>query len=330
MAPKDWIIARLSGVAGADPMASVGLAGPDLRYAEPIVALMEGAAQCLPPLSDPLTPAGAKTSGPFQGVPLIRGTMDAWAAMFGVGVSREGQAMNLSGTSEVVGLISARRNPVQGVISFPPWRNITLHAGPTQSGGASLAWLGRLMGKDPADLAGLVAGQNISADVPLFLPHLQGERAPLWDMQARGTFAGLATASGPAEVTLAVMEGVAFSARLALEALEQAGGLRPEVIRIGGGGTASDDWCQIRADAFGRPVWRMAARDAGAVGALVMAGAGLELMPDLARAAEKLVHRDRIFMPDATAARRADQRFAIWCALYEQVRPVHARLGALD
>jgi xylulokinase len=328
MAPKDWVIARLTGVAGADPIASVGLVGPDMDYAQAVLDLMPGAAARLPPLSDPLAGAGFIKEGPFRGVPLVRGTMDAWAAMFGVGVAQDGQAMNLSGTSEVLGLISATRIPVPGVITFPAWRGITLHAGPTQAGGASLDWLGRIMGREAADLAALARGGVIRADSPLFLPHLQGERAPLWDMAARGTFAGLSAATGPAEMVLSVMEGVAFSARLALEALEQAGGLRADVIRAGGGGTASDDWCRIRADAFGRPLLRMAARDAGAVGALVMAGAGLGLMPDLAEAAERLVQQDRQFTPDPLAIALADERFAIWRALYDQVRPVHARLGA--
>lgn len=328
MAPKDWVLARLTGVAGADPIASVGLVGPDMDYAQAVLGLMPGAEGHLPRLTDPLAGAGFMTEGPFRGVPVVRGTMDAWAAMFGVGVARDGQAMNLSGTSEVLGLISPIRNPVPGVITFPAWRGITLHAGPTQAGGASLDWLGRIMGRGTADLAALAREGVIRPDSPLFLPHLQGERAPLWDTAARGTFAGLSGATGPAEMVLSVMEGVAFSARLAMEALEQAGGIRAPVIRAGGGGTASDDWCRIRANVFGRPLLRMAAQDAGAVGALVMAGAGLGLMPDLAEAAERLVPEDRQFDPDPAATALADQRFAIWRALYDQVRPIHARLGA--
>ncbi len=330
MAPKDWAIARLTGAVGADPLASVGLVGTDLTYADAVLALMPGAAQRLPPLRDPLEIAGTVQAGPFAGVRVVTGTMDAWAAMFGVGVARDGQAMNLSGTSEVLGVISTTRNAVPGVITFPQWRGITLHAGPTQAGGASLDWLGRIMGRPATALAELADGARIQPDSPVFLPHLQGERAPLWDATARGTFAGLTTATGPAEMVVAVMEGVAFSARLALDALEAAGGVRAEVIRAGGGGTVSDAWCQIRADVFGRPLIRMQAQDAGAVGALVMAGVGVGIMPDLALAAENLVHEDRRFAPDPAAAALADRRFDIWRALYAQVRPINARLGSLS
>ena len=325
LSPKDYVIARLTGAVAADPLASVGLVGPDLRYATAILDLFPRSAQVLPPLHDPLAVAGTLHSGPFKGVPVVTGTMDAWAAMFGVGVAHNGMAMALSGTSEVLGLLSPTRLAEPGVITFPPWRGLTLHAGPTQSGGASLDWLGRLTGRSVAQM-GAVTGQ-IAPDTPLFLPHIAGERAPLWDAQARGVFAGLSAAHGPDDLVLAVMEGVAFSARLALHALERAGACRPALIRAGGGGTASDTWCQIRADAFGRPLLRMQAQDAGAVGAMVMAGAGCGLLPDLAAAAAQLVAVDRQFDPGAGAA-LADRRYAIWQALYGQMQGVNAALAA--
>ena len=224
MAPKDYAIARLTGEISADPLASIGLAGMDLRYADAVLELVPEAARFLPTLRDPLDVAGRmKTGGPFAGVPVAVGTMDAWTAMFGLGVAEEGQAMYLSGTSEVMGLISQKRAGTLGVVTFPDWRGITLHAAPTQSGGASLVWLSRLLGRDVKALGDLAEKATIRADSPLFLPHLEGERAPLWDPKSRGGFAGLASASGPEELVASVMEGVAFSARLALEALELSG-----------------------------------------------------------------------------------------------------------
>lgn len=328
LAPKDHAIARLTGRVAADPIASVGLVGADLGYADAVLALLPGARDLLPPLVDPLAVLGPIRAAPFAGVPVVAGTMDAWAAMFGVGVARDGQAMNLSGTSEVLGLISPRRNPVAGVVTFPDWAGITLHAGPTQAGGASLDWLGRIMGRTASELSALVADTRIEGASPLFLPHLQGERAPLWDTQARGTFAGLSASHGPAEIVAAVMEGVAFSGRLALEALERSGGVRPLEIRCGGGGALSDAWCRIKADVFGRDLRRMDAPDAGAVGALVMAGVGAGLMPDLAAATRSLVRTDRVFHPAERGAALAEERFALFTQLYEAARPVNAALAA--
>ena len=106
------------------------------------------------------------------------------------------------------------------------------------------------------------------------------------------------------------MEGVAFSARLALEALEASGALRPAMLQAGGGGMQADRWCQIRADALGRPLRRMSARHAAALGAAVCAGVGCGAMASLAEAAKGLVREDRVFAPDREAAALAEDRFA--------------------
>ena len=256
---------------------------------------------------------------------MVLGMMDAWASLIGLGVLRNGQAMYLSGTSEVIGLISSTLNPEPGVITFPRWVGITFHAGPTQAGGASLDWLARLLGREAAILAAGAAA--ILPASPLFLPHLQGERAPLWDAALRGTFAGLTAATGPAELTASVLEGVAFSARLALEALQRCGGLVPEQISTGGGGAASDRWNQIRADVLNRPLVRVAGGDPGALGAAILAGVGCGAMADLAQAAERLVQTDRTYLPDPARAALEEVRFAWWQDLIRDARKVNARLA---
>ncbi len=327
MLPRDYLLARLTGVVAADPLSAVGLVGPDLNYAEAMIDLLPGARSRLAAVNDPLSVAGTLLQGlPFAGTPVVLGVMDAWASMFGLGVSRHGQAMYLSGTSEVLGLISSSVYPEPGVITFPSWAGITLHAGPTQAGGASLDWVARLLGRDGDELAAGAA--RITPNSPLFLPHLQGERAPLWDPLSRGTFAGLATSAGPLELTAAVLEGVAFSARLAMEALERAGGLVPSLIKTGGGGAASDRWCQIRADVLNRPLVRVQGRDPGAIGAAVMAGVGCGAMTDLASAADALVHDDQDFSPQADQAGIARDRYPLWKELYHRVRPVNAKLAS--
>ena len=324
--PRDYLLARLTGKVLTDPMSSVGLVGTDLTYATALTSLMKGASSRLPPLADPLSVAGVVQAGlPFAGTPVVLGMMDAWASLLGLGVVRKGQAMLLSGTSEVTGLISATVTAEAGVVTFPPWLGITLHAAPMQAGGASLDWLARLLGQKAADLAQGAA--EITATSPLFLPHLQGERAPFWDAALRGTFAGLSGATGPAELTAAVLEGVAFSARLALEALQRSGAVQPATVRLGGGGAASDRWCQIRADALNIPLARVVGKDPGAMGAAVMAGVGSGALPDLATAAERLVRMDRTFTPDPAKAQLAHVRFALWCDLITQTRSINAALA---
>lgn len=328
MAPKDFAIACLTGIVRADPLASIGLVGTDYAYAEAVMRLMPKAMDVLPPLRDPLTIAGFVREGrPFAGVPVAQGTMDAWAAMFGLGVSREGQAMYLSGTSEVMGLIAKARAGTPGVIVFPDWRGITLHAAPTQAGGASIAWVSRLLGRDIAELSQLASQAKISLGSPLFLPHLEGERAPLWDPKSRGGFAGLTTNSGPEELAACVMEGVAFSARLALKALEKSGEQAITHLRHGGGGASSDIWCQIRANALARTLERVVVPEAGATGAMAMASVACGAAKDMDQATQALIVTDRIFEPNAEAARIADERFEAYKQLYDALRPVTDRLG---
>jgi xylulokinase len=233
--------------------------------------------------------------------------------------------MYLSGTSEVLGVISAQRVAEPGIIVFPDWRGITLHAGPTQAGGGSLDWLGRLLGTDAKSL---IAPAQLTASSPLFLPHLEGERAPIWDPMSRGSFVGLSSATGPAELLASVMEGVAFSARLALEAVERSSGLQTTLLRHGGGGAVSDAWCQIRANALGRSLERVSTPETGAMGALVMGGVASGVLPDLVSGTAELVTSDRLFLPDDAVASTAGRRFALFQDLYSATAPINRALVA--
>lgn len=325
--PRDWVLARLTGRLATDPISSVGLVTPGFAYASPLIDRLSGAAERLAPLADPLTVAGhVGPDWPLAGTPVILGVMDAWASLFGLGMSDDGGGFYLSGTSDVLGIVSPAHVPEPGIITFPDWRGLRLHAAPTQSGGASLDWIAALLGK-PVEAATMLATAP-AADAPLFLPHLQGERAPLWDAASRGAFVGLTAAHGPADLVTAVMEGVAFSARLALDALERSAVMHPAFLRAGGGGFASDQWAQMRADALGRPIERVEGRDPGALGAAVMAGVGAGLIPDLRAAARTLVRVDRIFTPRPTESRLADRRYALWRDLYPALRPMNHALHA--
>ncbi|MEM1286822.1 MAG: FGGY family carbohydrate kinase [Pseudomonadota bacterium] len=325
MLPKDFVLAQLTGEVCADPISSIGLVGENHTYAAAILDLVPRAKDLLPPLSDPLSISGQIAQGlPFAGKPVCCGTMDAWASMFGLGVTSDGEAMYLSGTSDVLGLISNRGAGYPGIITFPSWRGIRLHAGPTQSGGASLNWLAAMIGRTVTDAAGLAAGLALTNQSPLFLPHLEGERAPLWDPDSRACFAGLTTAHGPADMAVAVMEGVAFSARLAIEAIEKSADQQVQALLHGGGGSTSDAWCQIRANALGRRLERVASRHAGAVGAQVMAGTACGELGSLRDATAALVKTDKVFEPEPNCGALADDRFARFRALYEQLKPINS------
>ncbi len=322
--PKDYCVMQLTGAVGSDPISAVGLVD-STGYVAPLLDLVPRAAALLPPLHGFSHVAGRVRPGlPCAGVPVVVGAMDAWGGMFGVGVVADGDAMLQSGTSEIPGIVSSTINPTPGVILFPPYEGIVMHAAPTQSGGAAVAWYANVIGRSPAEVSALAAGTAPSSAVPLFLPHLQGERAPLWDSQSRGVFARIDGRAGAAEMARAVLEGVAFSCRMAFDALEHSASLTLDMANIGGGGSRSDIWCQIRADALGFALRRTAVPESAAIGAAILAGLGSGAMSSLRAAVGQLVKFDRTFEPDAKARAYYDDKFGHYGELYAALRPFNA------
>lgn len=327
MAPKDFCILHLTGEASADPMTNFGLLDQHLSLIAPLIALVPGAAERLPPISGFTTLVGRIRPGlPCAGVPVVTGAMDAWSGLLGAGVSEDGQGLYLSGTSEILGILSHQRKAMPGVIAFAECEGMVLHAGPTQSGGASAEWLGRLLGRSAEEVSTLAATADLR-HVPLFLPHLDGERAPLWDAEARASFTGLTSATGAAELALAVLEGVAYSARLVFDSLAQSACREAEIIHHAGGGASSELWCQIRADVLGKELRRTAMRDAGVLGAALVAGTGIGRFASLREAACHFVQFDSSFAPHAETAARHAMRFQSYKLAYEQLRPVNRLTG---
>ena len=315
--PKDLLLHALTGEATADPLSHVGLVGPDLLIPEGALALVPGAAALLPPLRDPLALAGR-----HRGVPVAVGTMDALAGVLGLGLRAAGDLAWLSGTSEVLAAAGGEPRGEPGILVFPPALGLRLHAGPTQSGGASLDWLAGATGAAPAQLAEEAAQ---APRAPLFLPHLAGERAPLWEPDLRGAFLGLEAGMGRAALARGVVEGVAYSARLVLDSLGRSTGLPGGTLLAGGGGFASDAAAQLRADALGRPLKRLATPDAGVLGAAALAAVAAGLAPSLPEALARLARHDRSFEP--RDADRHAQGFALWRDAIATLRPLSRALA---
>ncbi len=319
MAPKDYCLLHLTGEAVADPMTAFGAADQTLAYIPELIALVPGAAERLPPLRSLASRIGRVRAGlPGAGLAMVNATMDAWAGMLGAGAVRDGEAAYLSGTSEVGGIVSRRRIPTPGVIAFPDCEGVTLHSGPTQAGGASVAWLGGLLGRSAAEISALAAASDPARPAPTFLPHLQGERAPLWDIAARASFSGLDASMGPSEISRAVLEGVAYSVRLLFGALEAASGCKVTRLHHAGGGAGSDVWCQIRADILDCAIERKVGLDSGVIGAAMLAGVGTGLYATIGEAAASLVRRDRLFEPSATRKASYDEGFGRYLDLYSR------------
>ncbi len=326
--PKDYCILKLTGEIVSDPISNIGLVDLDLNYIPTLLDLVPGAADRLAPLAGMADIAGVVKPGhTCAGVPVAVCTMDAWASMFGVGVQQPGQAFYLSGTSEVLGVVSKNVTPTPGVLVFPKIGDLTLHAGPTQSGGASVLWYCKMFNTTPAEMAALVEDLDFADPCPLFLPHLQGERAPIWDIDARGTLLGIDARTGKAEIARAVYEGVGFSARWLAETLSASSGEPITAFNCGGGGFQSDIWNQIRADILGALLLRSSISNPGVLGAAGLAAVAGGVFPDLNAALAELVDYDKSYEPESHKSAQYSERFELYKETYQATRKISHMLA---
>ena len=323
LTPKDYCLRVLAGVAIADPISNFFVVGQDLTYVEPLIARIPGARERFPPLRFFTEVVGQIRLGSSdKRAPVVAGTMDAWSGLFGAGVRKAGQGVYISGTSEILAVASAERVGAPGVVTFPNAAGLTVHAGPTQSGGDSLRWWGDAIGRDVAGVLELASRADRSGRPVLFLPHLEGERAPLWDAQLRGAFIGLDRRSSGPDCALAVMEGVALSARMLLASLDAAAGEIVPRLFHAGGGARSDLWAQIRADCLGRPLDRVDYPDVGCLGAAIMAAVGVGAHDSLTAAISTMTRVERHFEPDPTMKARYDAMYETYLLATQALRPL--------
>lgn len=321
--PKDYCIAHLTGEVSTDPVSAIGLVDGDLRYIAEVLALVPGAAEKMPPLVAVTDTAGT-ARGPLAGRPVASGTMDAWAGLVGAGGAQNGSSVYLSGTSEILGISSKTVVPTPGVIVFPDVAGLRLHAAPTQSGGDAAAWFAQVAGITLDDMSVMA---REAATYPLFLPQLEGERAPLWDSDLRAAFLSVSRQTSQADMARAVFEGVAFSARHGLEALQSSADTRSDSITCGGGGFRSATWAQIRADVLGVELRVLDAAEPGVLGAATIAAISVGDYPDIAQAQSALAQYGQTYAPCAASHAAYNQRFDVYKDAIAQIAGLTARLS---
>jgi xylulokinase len=141
------------------------------------------------------------------------------------------------------------------------------------SAAGSLRWLHDILGAETAIEDLLREAQRWPPGVEglTFLPYLTGERTPHADPDARGAFVGLEARHDRGALVRAVLEGVAFGLRDALDLLEGVGA-RPPAGRVSGGGARSDVWLSILASVLELPLERIAVDEGAAFGAALLGG----------------------------------------------------------
>lgn len=131
----------------------------------------------------------------------------------------------------------------------------------------ALKWWSTIQQQDVVKLVYEI--KKLDTDI-VFLPYLQGERTPINDAFATGMFYGLTLSHMRSDMTLAVMEGVAFGIKDILETMIKAGVDIKEAY-VNGGAANSELWMQILADTLGITLHLTDTVDAVAYGAALIA-----------------------------------------------------------
>ena len=200
------------------------------------------------------------------------------------------------------------------------------------TGGGALAWLLRLLGQagaapDYAEVDRLVTERLDEDGSLLFAPWLSGERVPVFDDRAKAAFVGLDLSHDKGHLLRALMEGVAYQMRWALEYAAAFGEPIGSLRAVGGGGIGSA-WTQIIADVLERPLGCVRdPQDAAARGAAACALVGIGAKPDLgfARSAAEV---ERTVRPVPARAARHRRQYADYQALYAALAPLYHRAGS--
>lgn len=335
--PKDYLHYRLTGARVSDRWSAKGLVhmatGRPIHFWQERFGLPDTLA---PPIAEPHAQIGAVTAeaaaqtGLITGTPVACGWTDGLAGMLGTGAFVEERSGYLiSGTSEVAGTViaGAPRGDLR-LLEVPAPHGRLAIFGPTQCSGAALVWFTeQFLGGDTGRALALAASSPPGAGGLLFLPYLEGERAPLWDVLARGVFFGISMHHGPGDFVRAILEGVAAAVRHVFETVEEAAGVPVEQVRLAGGGARVALWSQIKADMLGRPL-QLVPGEPGTLGAALLAGVAAGVWPDLLAASGLVKPAGRI-EPHPAAHARYMRLYELYRALYPRLREHYAALPAL-
>ena len=188
-------------------------------------------------------------------------------------------------------------------------------------------WQDDILGtQDYAGEQAKILPEKLGENHIFFLPYLMGERSPINDTNARGTFIGLTMDTTRADMTQAMLEGVAFAIR---DSFEVAKGLDVAVPRsnICGGGSKSPLWRQIVANVLGVPLDIVETSEGPGYGGALLAMVSCGAYPSVADACAALVHIKDTVEPDAALTAKYEARYQQFRQIYPACKELFARLA---
>lgn len=277
-----------------------------------------------------LKPEMAEQLGLTERVRVCAGAGDNAAAAVGTGTVGEG-ACNISlGTSGTI-FISSR--------DFRVDSNNALHAFAHADGSYHLMgcmlsaascnkwWMDDIIGtKDYPVEQSPITTEKLGRNHVFFLPYLMGERSPINDTNARGTFTGLTMDTSRADMTQAVLEGVAFAIRDSLEVARSLG-IELKTSRICGGGAKSPLWRTIIANVCDLELELIESEEGPGYGGAMLAAVSCGEYPTVEDAASKLVKVTGRVRPNPELAGRYETRYQAFRQIYPALKAVFPLLN---
>jgi xylulokinase len=289
-----------------------------------------------------VTPTAASDTGLLAGTPVTAGTIDAAAEALSVGVASPGEMMVMYGTTMFFILVAGATIPDRRM-----WATTFLFDGTfgveggMSTTGALTRWFRDHLGKDLLERE-RSGGENAysalateASRIPpgsgglLCLPYFSGERTPINDADARGTFAGLTLTHTRGHLYRAALEGTAYGVRHNLEVMSGMGATPSRLVAVGGG-AKNPLWMQIVSDVTGVPQdvpWQTIG---ASYGDAYLAGRAIGLFPSLDSLVDEWVGIGSSIEPEPGNADLYSQYYDVYRSLHGKTVDVQHRLAELE
>ncbi len=338
MLPKDYIVYKLTGVHSCDYSDASGMLLLDVEnkcWSKQMLDICGVAENQLPRLYESYEAVGtvkAEIADKFGlgKVTVVAGAGDNAAAAIGTGTVGEGKCNISLGTSGTVFISSER---------FGVDNNNALHSfahadgrfhlmGCMLSAASCNKWFMEDILRDE-DFAGAqikIAEDKLGKNNVYFLPYLMGERSPINDVLARGTFTGMTLDTTREDMLLAVLEGVAFAIRDSFEKAK-ALGIKIEASNICGGGAKSALWQRIIANVLNIRLDKVKTEQGPGYGGAILAMIGTGRFANADEACSELIEISSSVYPEKELAALYDKKYEKFKKLYPALKPVFAQLA---
>ncbi len=328
MAPKDLLVARLTGVIATDRTSAAYMCVSRIADGAWSTEMLDaiGLAQRLLPRPFDSTEVVADVAaesaddlGLPAGIPVVAGGPDGTAgATFVIGEGNQVVA-DIAGTTDVLvrrvdGLGDA---PTESMLNPYPLGGLSAAGATGMTGGALSRWAGLLGYADlrvaMTALERAAAGIGPGAAGLRIRPTLSGSRFPRWRPDETGAVWGQHDGHRAEHFLLAAVEGAAYAVREGVDLLA-AGGSPIEAVVLAGGAARSPFLAQLRADVLGRPVRVCPEPEVSLLGAALLAFRGVGIRASLARSASQ----EQVMYPTPATAAAYQELSAEWAASQER------------